>query len=113
MEVPMAHSLSFLLSSEAAQGRMVERKPAFVVHVETSSDMNVADRFVELDADDIVQAENIAFGWLKRDNISAAMRRVLHDGSLTDAIGPIFDQTFIRQPLNADAGWDQSFDTHN
>ena len=35
---------------------MVERKPAFVVHVETSSDMDVADRFVELDADDLGHA---------------------------------------------------------
>jgi len=109
----MPHSLSFLLSTEAAKARMVERKPAFVVHVETTSNFEFPDRFVELDANEVTQAENIAFGWLKRDNISAAMRRVLHDGSLTDVIGPIFDQTFIRRPLNADADWDQSFDTHN
>ena len=79
----MAHSLSFLLSSEAAQGRMVERKPAFVVHVETSSDMNVADRFVELDADDAEQAGNLADAWVDRmGNASAAIRRVMADGEL-------------------------------
>lgn len=79
----MAHSLSFLLSSEAAQGRMVERKPAFVVHVETSSDMNVADRFVELDADDLGHAGDLAHAWVKSmGNASAAIRRVMHDGEL-------------------------------
>ena len=79
----MAHSLSFLLSSEAAQCRMVERKPAFVVHVETSSDMNVADRFVELDADDLGQAGNIANAWVRSmGNASAAIRRVMDDGEL-------------------------------
>ena len=107
------NTFSFLLSAEAADTRMVERKPAFVVHVETNGDMNVADRFVELDADDIVHAENIAMAWIMRGNTSASMRRALHDGTLTDTIGPIMDQSFIRQPLNADVDWDQSFDTHN
>jgi len=105
--------MNFLLSAEAADKRMVERKPVFVVHVETHGDINVADRFVELDAEDIVHAENIAIAWIMRGNTSAAMRSTLHDGTLTDAIGPIMDQTFIRQPLNADVDWDQSFDTHN
>jgi len=83
MEAPMAHSLSFLLSSEAAQGRMVERKPAFVVHVETSSDMDVADRFVELDADDLGHAGDLAHAWVKSmGNASAAIRRVMHNGEL-------------------------------
>ena len=109
----MPHTMNFLLSAEAADKRMVERKPLFVVHVETHGDINVADRFVELDAEDIVHAENIAIAWIMRGNTSAAMRRTLHDGTLTDAIGPIMDQTFIRQPLNADVDWDQSFDTHN
>ena len=107
------NTLSFLLSAEAADTRMVERKPAFVVHVETNGDTSVADRFVELDADDIVHADTIAMAWIMRGNTSAAMRRCLHDGTLTDTIGPIMDQTFIRQPLNADVDWDQSFDTHN
>ena len=109
----MPHTMNFLLSAEAADKRMDERKPLFVVHVETHGDINVADRFVELDAEDIVHAENIAIAWIMRGNTSAAMRRTLHDGTLTDAIGPIMDQTFIRQPLNADVDWDQSFDTHN
>ena len=107
------NTLSFLLSDKAAGQRMSGRKPAFVVHVETDSDMSVADRFVELDADDIVHADTIAMRWIMRGNTSAAMRRCLHDGTLTDTIGPIMDQSFIRQPLNADVDWDQSFDTHN
>jgi len=79
----MAHSLSFLLSSEAAQGRMVERKPAFVVHLEITSDMNVADRFLEFDVDDLGHAEGIAKAWINKMGItSAAIRRVMHDGEL-------------------------------
>lgn len=79
----MAHSLSFLLSADAAEKRIAERKPAFVVHVETSSDMSVADRFVELDADDAEQAGNIADAWVDRmGNASAAIRRVMLDGTL-------------------------------
>jgi len=107
------NTLSFLLSAEAADKRMVERKPAFVVHVETNGDTSVADRFVELDADDIVHADTIAMAWIMRGNTSAAIRRTLHDGTLTKTMGPIMDQTFIRKPLNADVDWDQSFDTHN
>ena len=83
----MPQSLSFLLSVEAARARMVERKPAFVVHVETSSDINVADRFVELDANEVTQAENMANTWVRHmGNTSAAVRRVLHDGTLLDPI---------------------------
>ena len=79
----MATSLSFLLSADAASQRMIERKPAFVVHVETSSDMAVADRFVELDADDAEHAGNIADAWVDRmGNASAAIRRVMADGTL-------------------------------
>ena len=79
----MALSLSFLLSADAAEQRMAERKPAFVVHVETSSDMSVADRFVELDAGDIEQAGNLADAWVDRmGNASAAVRRVMPDGTL-------------------------------
>jgi len=81
----MAHSLSFLLSSEAASARMADRKPAFVVHVETSSDMSVADRFVELDADGIEHAGNLADAWVNSlGNASAAIRRVMPDGTLHD-----------------------------
>mgnify|MGYP000023512927 FL=1 len=79
----MAHSLSFLLSADAAEQRMIERKPAFVVHVETSSDMSAADRFVELDADDAEHASNLADAWVNSmGNASAAIRRVMPDGTL-------------------------------
>jgi len=79
----MAPSLSFLLSSDAASARMVERKPAFVVHVETHGDASIADRFVELDADDIEHAGNLANAWVNRmGNSSAAVRRVMPDGTL-------------------------------
>ena len=81
----MAHSLSFLLSSEAASARMIERKPAFVVHVETDSDASVANRFVELDAEGIDHAANLADAWVNRmGNASAAVRRVMPDGTLHD-----------------------------
>ena len=77
------NTLSFLLSADAASQRMIERKPAFVVHVERSSDMSVADRFVELDAEDAEQASNIADAWVDRmGSASAAIRRVMADGTL-------------------------------
>jgi len=80
----MAHSVSFLLSADAAQARMLERKPAFVVHVETHGDISVADRFVELDADDIGHAGDLADAWVNRmGNASASIRRVFDDGTLT------------------------------
>jgi len=83
----MPHSLSFLLSTEAAKARMVERKPAFVVHVETTSNFEFPDRFVELDANEVTQAENMANTWVRHmGNTSAAVRRVLHDGTLLDPI---------------------------
>jgi len=83
----MPHSLSFLLSTEAAKARMVERKPAFVVHVETTSNFEFPDRFVELDANEVTQAENMAKTWVRHmGNTSAAVRRVLHDGTLLDPI---------------------------
>ncbi len=79
----MALSISFLLSADAAGQRMIERKPAFVVHVETSSNMSVADRFVELDADNMEHAGNLADAWVDRmGNASAAIRRVMPDGTL-------------------------------
>ena len=80
----MAHSLSFLLSADAAGQRMVERQPSLVVHVEIHSDMNVADRFVEIDADDLGHAEVLAHTWVKTmGKASAAIRRVYTDGTLS------------------------------
>ena len=79
----MAPSLSFLLSADAAEQRMTERNPAFVVHLETSRDMAVADRFVELAAGEIEQAGNPPDAWVDRmGNASAAVRRVMPDGTL-------------------------------
>ena len=77
------NTLSFLLSAEAADKRMVERKPAFVVHVETHGDMNVADRFVELDADDLNHGVALAKHWVKNlGKTSAAVRQTFKNGRL-------------------------------
>lgn len=80
----MAHSLSFLLSSEAASARMIERKPAFVVHAETSPSSN--EPMVELDADSREHAHNLAQEWLTHGRaVSAAIRDVRADGTLGEA----------------------------
>jgi len=80
----MAHSLSFLLCSEAASARMTERKPAFVVHAEVASGSN--EPMVELDADTRDHAQNIAQNWLTHGRCaSAAIRKVRADGTLGDA----------------------------
>ena len=84
----MAHSLSFLLSSEAASARMTERKPAFVVHAEVASGSN--EPMVELDADTRDHAQNLAQNWLTHGRAaSAAIRKVRADGTLGNA--DIFD----------------------
>lgn len=76
-------TLSFLLSRQAANERIAERKPKFVVHVETHSDWLVADRFIELDAYDIDEAHDLATAWVDHlGNTSAAVRRVVSDGTL-------------------------------
>lgn len=81
----MAHSLSFLLSSEAASARMAERKPSFVVHIETSGDLSVADRFIELDATTLNGAMTLVDAWMRDGKYaSATMRRVMPDGTLHD-----------------------------
>ena len=77
------HTISFLLSADAASQRMIARKPQFVVHVETSGDIAKAQRFVELDADDAEMAANIANAWVySMGNASAAIRWVMHNGEL-------------------------------
>lgn len=79
----MSHALSFLLSAEAAAARAASRKPRFVVHIETCGDMSKADRFVELDADDIGHAHDLAHNWVHTfGNTSAAIRRADADGKL-------------------------------
>lgn len=87
----MAHSLSFLLSSEAASQRAIARKPRFVVHAEVVSGLcREADRFVELDADDIGHAHTLADAWVNRMGAaSAAIRRCDADGSLHKPCGII------------------------
>ena len=77
-------SLSFLLSCEAANARMVVRKPRFVVHLEVSSGMDRdTPRFEELDADSAEHAELIGSSWKQNGMcISFAVRRVMHSGEL-------------------------------
>jgi len=92
----MAHSLSFLLSSEAATARMAERKPAFVVHaeVDTMSDASM----VELDADSRDHAYTLTQNWLTHGRaISAGIRKVHADGTLGEA--DIFDLSDFEDDL--------------
>ena len=92
----MAHSLSFLLSSEAAQARMIERKPAYVCHMEmdTMSDASM----VELDADSFTHARTLAQNWLTHCRaISAGIRKVNADGTLGAA--DIFDLSDFEDEL--------------
>ena len=80
----MAHSLYFLLSSNAASARMAERKPKFVVHAEVSPSSN--EPMVELDADSFDHAHGIAQEWLTHGRaVSAAIRAVRADGTLGEA----------------------------
>jgi len=77
----MAHSLSFLLSPEAASARMNERKPAFVVHLEVAPYTD--EPMTELDAENRDHAYTIARNWLINGTAhSAGIRRVKDDGTL-------------------------------
>ena len=79
----MAHSLSFLISAEAAAERMVERKPNFVVHIELDHGSDVADRFVELDCITLNGAMRLIDDWMRDGKYaSGSMRRVMDDGEL-------------------------------
>ena len=86
----MAHTISFLLSSDAASMRRHrvysgENVSAFVVHCEVSS-----GEFQELDAESLENGHTIASVWCKNGMaISAAVRRVWPDGSLGPVIGRI------------------------
>lgn len=80
----MAHSLSFLLSPEAADQRMRQRNPKWVVHAEVSPSTN--EPMLELDAEDRDQAVAIASNWLIRGScVSCGIRYVHHDGTLGEA----------------------------
>ena len=78
------HALSFLLSHDAANARMIERKPRFVVHLELVSGMDRdVPRFEELDADSAEHADKIGSAWKQNSMcISYAVRRVMHTGEL-------------------------------
>ena len=78
-------TIKFLLSSEAAEMRNRSRKPAFVVHAEIRP-----HEFVELDADDAEHGHRLAAMWCDSASaISAAVRKVLPDGSLSKIDGSI------------------------
>jgi hypothetical protein len=95
----MAHSLSFLLSSEAASARMVERKPAFVVHAEVAPSSDAP--MVELDADSHDHAYTLAQNWLVHGRAaSAAVRKVNADGTLGNP--DIFDLRDFEDELAED-----------
>ena len=80
----MAHSLFYLLSSEAATARMAERKPSYVVHLEVAPYTDAP--LTELDAESRDHAQNIAQNWLTNGRaVSAGIRRVRVDGTLVAA----------------------------
>ncbi len=82
----MTFSISFLSSDQAASERMIARRPAWIVHAETTSDC-----FVELDADDADNAHAIAANWVANGlAMTAAARRVFPDGSLGPVNGRIY-----------------------
>lgn len=92
----MAHSLSFLLSSEAASARMIERKPTYVCHMEVDTMSDAC--MVELDADSFIHARTLAQNWLTHGSaISAGIRKVNTDGSLGAA--DIFDPSDFEDDL--------------
>jgi len=77
----MAYSLSFLLSSDAASARMIERKPAFVVHLEVAPYTDAP--MTEVDAYNRDHAYTFARHWLINGMAhSAGIRKVKDDGTL-------------------------------
>ena len=82
----MTSSITFLSSGQAASERMIARRPAWVVHAETSADL-----FVELDADDQDHAHRLAAHWVTNGlAMTAAAHRVFPDGSLGPVNGRIY-----------------------
>ena len=73
----MAQSISFLLSSEAADLRAVRSNSKFVIHAEVFAGYDRdSDRIIEIDADDLDHAHNLAHHWVENFNaVSAAIRR--------------------------------------
>ena len=93
----MAHSLSFLLSADAAMARF-NRNPdvKFVVHLEMDND----SLMVELDADSAEHARSIARDWLINGRCySAGVRNVGEFGTLGRDVD-IFDITDFQDELS-------------
>lgn len=95
----MADSVSFYFSPEMNKAR-VSREAKFVVHVELPNFRGTGKLgFEELDADDIGHASTLANEWVngalgrELGSYSAAIRRVLWDGSLMEPCG-IVSQEF-------------------
>lgn len=81
-------TIQFLLSADAADQRMVARKPTVVVHVEVE-----AGRFIELDADDLAHGHRLAQMWVdpaQMGKMSSAVRPVRTDGTLGRIDGRIY-----------------------
>lgn len=84
----MAQSIQFLKSEGAAKLRLkrigyANRKANFVVHVEIHENMDVPERFHELDAVDIKHAIAIIIQWtVKHGAASAAFRPITDSGNL-------------------------------
>lgn len=77
----MAHSLSFLRSSEAAEGRKA-RGAKWIVWAEVKSFCHF-----ELDADDADHAQRLARHWVSTMGaMSSSFQRVFADGSLGGAV---------------------------
>ena len=92
----MPTSLSFLLSSDAAEQRMIERKPAFVVHLEVAPGTD--SPMTEIDAIDLDHAQLISCDWLcKGRAVSAGIRQVNDLGFLGDPT--ILDLTDFKDEL--------------
>ncbi|SRR5210317_1888565 len=86
------YTIDFLVSSKIAIEGRVARKAKYkllgehfkyVVHVETHGNMKVPDRFVELDAESIEHAHDLADTWVvTMGNCSASARKVKGNGTL-------------------------------
>lgn len=94
----MAHSLSFLLSADAAIARFGRNPDAkFVVHLEMDND----SLMVELDADSAEHARNIARDWLINGRCySAGVREIGDFGVLKDGTVDFFDITDFQDELS-------------
>lgn len=81
----MPHTLEYLMSKDAAADRMVDRKPNIVVHLEVP-EFSVSG-MIELDATDLVHANNIARDWLVNGRAaSAGVRKVNPNGTLSQDV---------------------------